>query len=215
MAFEGDLEIHLTVREPDPTRGEALQSLASVRGWKYLHIILARGDTPSQPMLTRHVHGDLESACHEASEATRAFESAGFPVTRVKIEAAPWNEGVPQSDAEAQTVSRHFEHHIKLLLPPDAVTTALTFVAQRHEAHLSRNALKQRADGYAERFVSQRCFGVGRATAQKRFDALLSDLATFGHPVLDTEEEYVVHDSNLSLDNGWLQLAVIKQEANP
>lgn len=204
MAFQGDLEIHLTVSEQDAPRTAALRSFAAARGWKYLHIILARGDRPSQPMLTRHLHGDLGSAHHAADEEKGALESEGFPVTRVKIEVAPSNEDVPRSDAASQPSCRHFEHHIKLLLPPDADIDALTAAAQRHDAHLSRNALKQRADGYAERFVSQRCFGVGRATAKQRFDALLRELSTAGYPVLDTEQEYVVYDSNLSLDDGWI-----------
>lgn len=204
MAFKGDLEIHLTVAECDANGNEGLRNRARSDGWKYLHIVLARGATPSQPMLTRHIQGDLKSAIQETDKTTQILLRDGFKVTRVKIEAAPWNDDVPEDDDVAQSESRHFEHHIKLLLPPDVDPTPLARVASRHDAHLSRNALKQRSDNFTERFVTQRCFGVGRIAARSRFSALLADLISLGYPILDTEEEYVIYDSNLSLDDGWL-----------
>ena len=201
MAFSGDLEVHLTVSGCDPTRRVLLP--ASALGFKYLCIVLSRGDSPEQPMLTRHVRGDLSSAQAVATNTANRLAADGFLVTRTKIEVSPWCAGVPLPDGDA-VPGRYFECHVKLLLPPGANTDALTAVAVRHDAHVSRNAVKVRGDGHAERFVTQRGFGIGRGAAKARFDALLAGLAPLGYPVLDAEEEYVVQDSNLSLDRGWM-----------
>jgi hypothetical protein len=76
--------------------------------------------------------------------------------------------------------------------------------AARHTARLSRNALTVRADRRCERFLTQRCFGVGRATARDRLSALLDLVSVLQFEVLEVEEEFVVYDSNHSIDDGWL-----------
>ena len=93
---------------------------------------------------------------------------------------------------------------MKLALHPAADLMALAAAARRHAGHLSRNALRDHGDGGRERFVTQRCHGVGRETATGRLGDLLAALARLGHPVLDVEEEFVVHDSYLGLDAEWI-----------
>jgi hypothetical protein len=44
------------------------------------------------------------------------LEAAGLRVLRVKIEAAPGNDGVPQWDEDTRE-DLYFEHHVKVLLP--------------------------------------------------------------------------------------------------
>src|SRR4030095_2286540 len=94
-----------------------------------------------------------------AKRLAEELEGDGFPVTRVKIEASPLNRDVPiaDSDAAKHPPERYFEHHVKLLLAGDAELVALTAIAQRHAAHVSRNALRTRDDGRQERLVAQRC----------------------------------------------------------
>lgn len=127
---------------------------------------------------------------------------------RVKIEAAPWSVGVPRTDPEARSepAGRYFEHHVKVLLPSARVADllAVTGVAERHDARLSRNARRRRPDGREERFVNQRCHRAGLDTATGRLDALVADLRGAGHEVVSAEQEYVAHDSRISLDEGWL-----------
>lgn len=125
---------------------------------------------------------------------------------RTKIEAAPWNEGVPQSDQDARE-DLYFEHHVKVLLPADDILAlwALTSAVQDHGASASRNARRKRVDSYEERFVTQRCHGVGRSTARARLDALLAALRDGEFEVLDVEQEYVVHDDAIHVDRGWLE----------
>lgn len=205
-AFTGDFETHITVSLDGDDGMERLREWAGGHGFKCLHIVLDRGVSASQPMLTRHGRGNLPGELTAASAASHDLSVAGFPVTRIKIEAAPWNEDVPQSSAEGaeQPPDRYFEHHIKLLLNPGGDCAALAQTASQHGAHLSRNALKLREDSRQERFVTQRCYGVGRVEARQQFEALLNAIAPLGYPILKVEEEFVVYDSNLALDAGWI-----------
>jgi hypothetical protein len=200
-----EYETHISVGPTGRNSIEDLQLWAAARGLKCVHIVLDGGDSPSQPMLTRHGHSNLQSELEHAHQIGQDMASAGFSVTRVKIEAAPWNEEVPHSDEEAQQATgQYFEHHIKLLLGAQAEIADVASVALKHGARLSRNARRARDDGH-ERFVTQRCFGVGRGIAWQRFQELREALASLGHPVLEEEEEFVVYDSNLALDAGWIE----------
>lgn len=207
MDFTGEFETHITVRLDDASRLEALRPWCADRGLKCLHIVLDRGLTTSQPMLTRHGNGTLGGELYKAFALRAELEADGFPISRIKLEATPHNDGVPQTatDAACQPSDRYFEHHIKLLLPLAAEMAALAALAQRHNAHLSRNALRIRADAAREHFVTQRCQAVGLGEAKHQLQALLHELNPLGYPVLEVEEEFVVYDSNLALDDGWIE----------
>jgi hypothetical protein len=219
MDFTGDFETHLTVRLPADVPAEssvaALRATPDASGLKCTHIVLARGRTPSQPMLTLAGQGTLSHALAAADALRDRLADAGFDVCRVKIEAAPWNQDVPATDADgaAHPPQRYFEHHVKLLLPPGDEPAGLSALAQAHGAHLSRNALRRRDDGRRERFVTQRCHAVGRETASRRLASLLDALRAAGHEVIDVEEEFVVYDSDLALDDGWIE--TVEPERQP
>ena len=205
MEFRGEFETHITVRLEAPAGVEALRRWGEQTGWSCVHIVLDRGTCVSQPMLTQRRHGMLSTVLEAATAYARELEEHGFPVSRIKIEAGLENEDVPSSAREATSTERYFEHHVKLLLGPEEDLPALAALAEQHAAHLSRNALRQRTDGQFERFVTQRCWSGGRKEARRHLDALLSALATLGHPVLDVEEELTVYDSNATVDAGWIQ----------
>lgn len=220
----GDFEIHLTTSSMgftvDRSSGETLfieisgevGAFAARHGLKFSDIVLDRGDSPEQPMVTVRASGTLEQVEQVSREWTDRMRAANFTPVRIKIEAAPWNQGVPEQDSGA-TGERYFEHHVKLLLPDATAGTLvpLTQLLQPHQARLSRNARRHRDDGRRERFVTQRCHRVGRITAKARLDSLLAALSD--HEILEVEEEYVVLDSNLWLDRGWLE--EVKPVANP
>jgi hypothetical protein len=200
--FAGDFEVHLTVGPGDV---DALERWAHPQGLKLTHIVLNRGRTVSQPMLTLRASGVLLVARAAAERTTGLLRSAGFAVRRMKIEAAPWNDGVPLTDEEAvaQPGHRYFEHHVKLVLDPGDPGD-LVAVAVPHGAHVSRNARRVRADGRQERFVTQRCRRVGDRTAAARLDALTGVLRAARYDIASVEREYVVVDTDASLDDGWI-----------
>ena len=207
MDFAGELESHITVDLPPWQPIESLMNWAGERGLKCLHIVLDRGLQASQPMLSRRQRGTLAAELTSVNQIRQQLEAAGFHVSRIKIEAAPENIGVPRSDAEAaqQPKERYFEHHVKLLLKEGVSLSALGALAEGHSAHLSRNALHERAGGRQERFVTQRSWRVGRATAQVRLAALVAALEAQQYEIAAIEEEYVVYDSNLTVDAGWIK----------
>lgn len=201
VRFAGDFETHVTVRGD----AGAVAEWAAARGMKFVHIVLDRGRVPSQPMLTLGCRGEFETARAEAARVAGALRADGFAVARVKIEAAPWNAGVPGTDDEALGPAYYFEHHVKLNLGPGADLDALAGTVRPYSAHLSRNARRVRTDGREERFVTQRCRGVGARTAGVRLNALTGALREAGHEIAEVEREFVVFDGDESLDDGWIE----------
>lgn len=202
--IRGSLESHLTV-ECRAGDAETAARWAAARGLHFVHIMLARGRTPSQPMLTLQGDGPATEHGHAVREVADGLAAHGLRVVRVKTESTPWADGVPQDDADAaRHPGRYFEHHVKLLLPPGHDRERLAETAAGHTAHVSWNARRVRDDGCQERFVTQRCHDVGRRTAAARLTALLAALDAAGHHVLETESEFVVSDSHLALDDGWI-----------
>ncbi|MBF6212848.1 hypothetical protein IU433_20640 [Nocardia puris] len=114
--FHGDFEAHVTVRVDDPA--DALERHAAAHGAKFVHIALAGGRVPVQPMFTLRRSGSLVAVRDSVRDFAEGVVAAGFGVTRVKIEATPWAAGVPRTDAAGFALGErfYFEHHIKLLL---------------------------------------------------------------------------------------------------
>jgi Nucleotidyl transferase AbiEii toxin, Type IV TA system len=200
----GDFEIHLTVY---PSSANSLEAYAREHGLKYSSIVLARGDNPVQPMVTVRARGRLDEVRAIGRKWERKLYAKDLYVMRTKIEAAPWNDGVPVSDedAVAEPEGRYFEHHVKLSLPDESADRLITLaeLVIPHHAHLSRNARRRDGDRH-ERFVTQRCHNVGRRTAQARLEELTAALRAAGQEILEVEAEYVVFDSALHHDSGWI-----------
>ncbi|WP_093618835.1 hypothetical protein [Actinoplanes philippinensis] len=147
-------------------------------------------------MLSWLSEGTPASAEADARRAAATLLADGFPVTRLKVEAAA---------AEAATLpGLYFEHHVKLLLPAGTDLQGVRDVAAHHNARLSRNARRVRADGVRERFVTQRCHRVGLSAAQSSLAALVDALTGAGWEIAEVEKEWVLVDDNPGLDAGWL-----------
>ena len=202
-------EYHITVSGDDAAAAR-LAAWAAERGVKFTHIVLARGETVSQPMLTVRADGTAESVLADASAMAGELRAVGFEVTRVKVEASPFINAFIDAfinafvNGLARAADRYFEHHIKLLLPPSIDETVLADLVTPHGAHLSRNARRVREDGRAERFVTQRCYRTGAEGAVAELDRLVEALRQKGHIMLSVEREYVVYDSNPAVDAGWI-----------
>lgn len=206
LAFTGAFETHLTLAAPPDSGADELALFATGLGIKFTHIVLDRGRSPSQPMLTRPGKGTRAAQVEAAESLSRDLATAGFRVVRVKVEAAPWNEDVPGNDIAAARLgdAMYFEHHVKVVLdshPGDGLPALLS----RFGARLSRNARRHRTDGRAEWFATQRCYRVGLLTAGSRLDSLVSALTEAGQRPVEVEREFVVYDNAPSVDAGWLE----------
>lgn len=130
----------------------------------------------------------------------------GGSVVRLKVEADVTNDDVPQTDTDmAPESTGYFEHHVKVLLSGSSNVAQLSERAAACDGRLSQNTRRVRADGQAERFVTQRVYDRGRNHSRRKLDHLLSELSAAAFSVLEIEEEYVVFDSNLAIDAGWLE----------
>lgn len=184
-------ETHVTVRCPRPAELVRLESWAAQRELKVTHIVLARGRMTSQPMLTLP---DRDG--HEV--LVPRLRAAGFDPVRVKVETVPWTTEPPGPGGG------YFEHHLKLRLPPDYDRAALESQVVPHAAHVSWNARRVLPGGRQERFVTQRWRGTAEG-AGTACDALVAALAGAGYEIRSEEREFVLYDSDLSVDDGWIE----------
>ncbi|WP_328693430.1 hypothetical protein OHA74_39110 [Streptomyces phaeochromogenes] len=200
-------ETHVTVRCDSAAESERLRCWAAGACLKLTHIVLARGRMPSQPMVTLTGSPSYAAESARAREVAAHLRADGFVPVRVKIESSPWAPEVPREPCGTGGDERYFEHHVKLLLDADTDLDALAARVVPHGAHLSWNARRVRggAGRRHERFVTQRCRGVDAEGAGRLLELLLTELC--GFEVADVEREFVLHDSDLSVDDGWIEEA--------
>lgn len=205
LRLEGNaFEVHVTTAPLESGRLQAYRAACRELGVKALVIELAPG-VPVQPMTCLRVLGTPETALQAAQHLGAALETQGFPTWRIKIEAAPWNVGVPVSaeDAAHEPAGRYFEYHARLVIRADADLSELARLCELQGAHLSRNPLKTRLDGQQERFVTLRVAGTGRTEAEGRATVLTRHLEGAGWTVEDTVMEYCLYDDHRALDAAW------------
>ncbi|MEU8775582.1 hypothetical protein [Streptomyces sp. NPDC048606] len=204
--FVGEFETHITVECEGEGSVDRLERWAADRGVGFVHIVLARGQMTSQPMVTFHGAGAFPEQLSAALAMEDELRASGFEPVRVKIEATPWTRGVPHSDADAALLGpeAHFEHHIKVLVLPDFDRATLASLVSGHGAHVSWNARRVADDGRQQRFVTQRCHGVGLRTAGDRLERLAGVVSDAGYEIVSVEREFVVYDSNIAVDDGWM-----------
>ncbi|WP_105971760.1 hypothetical protein [Streptomyces geranii] len=197
-------ETHITVRCPGSAEAERLDRWAATAGLKLTHIVLARGRTPVQPMLTLTGSPSYADESARAREVAALLRADGFEPVRVKIESSPWAPEVPRQPCPDE---RYFEHHVKLRLPSDADLDALAARVVPYGAHLSWNARRVVGGGrWTERFVTQRCRGVDAVGAGRALERLLGELRALDVvEVVGVEREFVLYDSDLSVDDGWIE----------
>jgi hypothetical protein len=205
--YNGDFEVHVTVRSVDDAILHRFQEWCHDRQVKCLRIVLSRGKFHQQPMATWHRYGSTLPKVHqEAERCAIELDRSAIPIARVKIEASPNNEGIPVDDADAlgHDAANYFEHHVKLLRAKCSPRDYLLQTCDRHGAHLSRNAFRVVDRDKEEQFVTFRSYRTGRINSERRLQELLIALTELGEKILEHETEYCVYDSNLSLDAGWL-----------
>jgi hypothetical protein len=222
----GYFTIGLTLDAPSPERVAESASWADGYSLGFSHTELRGepGDGPEQreapfrTTVTFHGKGVREQAFTAAEQWTERLSEAGFAVLRTRIGVPRDASGVPARRALVEAVDepwdRYFETGIRLLLPPRVDLDALARIVAPHRAGLCRDVNRDRRDGYQEWLIVQRCSRVGRGEAKALSWPLLRALELAGVSMdgtvspgprfLSVECQYVVHDSAVSLDAGWL-----------
>ena len=203
MTVDDRFEIHLTVDAAQAAAHcDVLSRFAESEGMQLLQIELSRGAVTVQPMLSWRRDGALSDCLAQIGAVEQALTDRGIRAVRAKVEAAPSNAAVPQ-DGEACPPGTYFESHVKLMLEHSALTEVVS-IAVVHGGHVSRNARRIREDGLQERFVTMRETSGGLPRMLARTHFLREALAGRVKEIIDTEIEFVVHDSHRALDAGWL-----------
>ncbi|KAF3891265.1 hypothetical protein DA73_0400032860 [Tolypothrix bouteillei VB521301] len=204
--YTGTFEAHITICAESRATLQLFQHICQQLNVKCVLIELPNGVTRSQPMTASYHRGTLTQVWTEVHNLAQRICLAGFQVTRVKIEAMPYNQDIPVTDNEVSQhpVTNYFEFHIKALLSQETDLEGLRQHCAKFGAHLSVNAFKLNASGQHHRFITLRVYGLGRRSAQARFQALLTSLRARHILLVQPQQEYTVYDSNLELDAGWL-----------
>jgi hypothetical protein len=197
-------EIHVTLTPLYGVERTRFAAICSSQHWKAL-VVELDPDIPSQPMTCTRMSGTFDDAISHARFVQHYLEDSNFTVTRIKIEAAPWNSLVPQTDYEAvqREPSAYFEFHAKLILPITGWESTLPTICQPFQAHISHNALRKHNDKTVERFVTVRSTRHGLETFQQYTNQFITLLTASQFSISDTVTEYCVYDSNTALDLAW------------
>lgn len=197
-------ETHLTLYASNSTSLEIARQFAIDHSLKWTHIELHSGVTPSQPMLTFWGQDSLGSQLRLAYSIKQELESIQIQVVRIKVETPFQGEFAPRSECSGGGhPDQYFECHVKLRLPSSTDLERLRSIAASYRAHVSRNAIKTFGKGQTERFVTQRSHHCTGATAQLNQLELTRSLRDNGFEIIEIESEFVLHDSNFTLDAGW------------
>jgi hypothetical protein len=203
-------EAHVTLTPLHEAERARFAAICSQQRWKAL-VIELDPHIPSQPMTCSRIAGTAEEARSHALFVQQHLEQCGFTTTRVKIEAAPWNSFVPQTDQEAMQRhhSAYFEFHAKLVLAMTGWESTLPAVCLPFQAHISHNSFRKRDDTTMERFVTMRSALYGLDTFQQHANQLTAALGASDFSVADTVMEYCIYDSNAGLDAVWFTTSPI------
>jgi hypothetical protein len=206
ITYAGLFEAHITVANLSPSESKRFTETCNQLNIKAIQIELSRGDVPIQPMTCSTHKGNFTTVLKEVTELARHLKQAGFEVTRQKMEAAPFNQGIPMTAADAQNhpVDNYFEHHLKILFETESNLAEIQRVCMAHGAHLSRNAFENRANHSKTYFITLRCYSMGLEEATIRFNALKHAITHLKINILKNITEYCVYDDRLNLDANWL-----------
>ncbi len=195
-------ETHITV-DCERSAVTAARELAVELGLAWTHIELSSGERPSQPMLTVTDGETLEQHRARGARVVAICDERRIRVLRIKTEGSVDCAECLSDDARAQCArdGRYFESHVKINVDGDDARERARMVARAHEAHFSRSA--RRATAVEERFVTVRMRAVSRAQASATTRALVEALEREGLYVSSKRAEYVLYDSDFSVDRGW------------
>jgi len=198
--YEGLFEAHITV---DSSVG--FKEVAHKLNIKPILIQLDNGANPTQPMSSSTHKGTLGKVYNEVMDLANKLSKHNFKVLRVKIEASPFNQEIPQTTTEAlnHCPTNYFEHHALLVLNDRQCMDSINKVCRDYNAHLSQNRFKVFTEGCLK-FLTIRNYKLGRNEAEYMFSELLQSLDNINTKVKNSITEYCVYDSGIQLDYGWL-----------
>ena len=204
--YPGSFECHITVKSDSEVKTEKFERFCYKYDLKPLVIKFDSGATPEHPMLSKVYHGKEVLIWKEIQTVIQKLKAENFEVHRLKIEAGFNNTNIPESEAEIFQLNEmnYFEFHVKLELPLGYNLDPLRLEVKKYDGHLSSNAL-WKTETTLFHFVTQRVKNCGKTEAEEQLTKLLDYLKSKGIYILKIVREFNIYDSNLSLDDGWIQ----------
>ena len=212
--IKGIFEIHITVKCESDEQINLFTEICKMNNVKPIIIMLTNGENIRQVMTSKFFTGkftrDLTNTDHsniflKATDLMHTmFDNTILKnkIERLKIEALSCSDGVP---SETHTNDdQYFEFHHKIQIKNNDEYLFVKKLVKNHDSRLSSNAFKYDVNGnISHYFVTRRVHKYGRNRALELNDELKNELTIAGYIPLKSESEYVVYDSNFSLDNGW------------
>jgi hypothetical protein len=171
---------------------------------------------------------DNDKVIEEIYKDAEFFMDYGFDVLRIKIEASAYtNKGIPQTDEEASTLypEKYFEHHFKIehktLKAPlpakeeQALDKFMAKIAAQYKVPFvvswNNNQHKNSQDYHTppqKRFLNIRFRNKGLKTViQNVADIKRAVNESTNFKVLKVIDEYGWYDTNMEIDQGWIDPA--------
>lgn len=200
-----NLETHITIATASEKHVELARNYAINGQLKWTYIELDNGRFQSQPMITFWKPGSLDDQLSRAKEIRNDLLSIGVETVRVKVECEASNlSNIFKDNDSVKHHSGYFECHLKIKLNHVAEVESLRKFVLDYDARLSSNARRHLSGRTSEWFVTQRAHNSSAEKAKNQNNKLVSALKGKNFVITESESEYVLFDSNLKLDKGWL-----------
>ncbi len=197
-------ESHITVDSTGQQYMVRFKEVCSQINVKPILIILPAGQHPSQLMTAKFHRGEYGEVVEEVYNIGKALSREGFKVTRHKLEAmVRENSHIPLTDEQAKKDfpgNTYFEFHIKVTDPD----TKLEEICNKNGVHLSRN-IASKAGDKIQKFITARYPGVGRVSAEEKFDQVVGILKEKKYALSHLIKEFTILDDNKEIDAGWAE----------
>jgi hypothetical protein len=135
-----------------------------------------------------------------------------FDLLRIKLESLAINDGIPQSDEEALAIpgDTYFEYHIKLkdVEINESNDQNLKNLSKRltDELNIKVPFSCNNLPDY-QRFLNARTYKLGFKNSSALVDKITHAIKEHGYVIDRVVSEFIVYDTNKSLDRGWLEFA--------
>ena len=212
-------EIHITVSlVPEDSMVEAFnmqlimfKETCRLLGVKPIVLDLENGGkSVMKDVMTSSKHiGNNASAYYECKRISNALKGEGFMVIRDKIETVPWHPAAPTNNGDGMPNDCYFEAHIGCIITLDQKDN-LNYIANNHDAHLSRNFFKKLDDGKFVNMITLRNYAGTYDNFMWDLDRLKDVLKANKIEFDKVITEFAIYDTKISHDFLWLE----NKEAN-
>lgn len=190
-------ELHISTKDLLENQIQGFELFCESIEAKPILIELSEGQFYRQPMISKVINCENKEALErEVSLVYEAFNTANFPVVRVKIEVPFWDKKRTEN-YYSNSEENYFEWHGKIIF---SKPKRLAEICKKYEGHLSKNSLKKDPD---KKFITLRDYGE-EVSIQKRIEGLKKELQKQKIQLIKEELEYCIFDSNVQLDKGWI-----------